>query len=200
MKMPKEKLYTPEEFYSMELPERCELIKGRIYIGESEECYKEGQPIDMSPSPNIRHQEISGSLFTEIFNYIKKHKGKCRVFAAPTDVKIGESTVVPDIFVTCDPSRLDGQKHNGAPDWVIEVLSPSTSKRDTISKVALYREGGAQEYWIVDPDQRQVIVYPFEECEPPRMVSMWYTFEDNIPVSIYKNEPDPLSLRLADNL
>jgi len=200
MAMPKEKLYTPEEFYSMDLPERCELIKGRIYIGESEECYKEGQPVDMSPAPNFFHQEIVSDIHGEIFNYIRRRKGKCKVFTAPADVKIGKCTVQPDIFVTCDPSKIDGQNHNGAPDWVIEVLSPSTSKRDTVSKVALYRDGGAREYWIVDPEQRQVIVYPFEECEPPRMVSMWYTFEDAIPVSIYKNEPEPLALRLADNL
>lgn len=198
MALPQEKRYTPEEFYSMDLPGRCELINGRIFIGENDEWYKGGDIIDMSPAPNYVHQQLVGELHIEIGNYIRKHKGKCKVFTAPADVKIKDSTVQPDVFVTCDPSKIDGQNHNGAPDWVIEVLSQSNSRRDTVEKLYLYREGGVREYWIVDPEGRRVIVYPFEECSPPKMSLIMYTFEDTIDVNIYKDASEPLTIRLAD--
>ncbi len=196
MALPKEKYYTPEEFYSMDLPECCELIYGDIYIGESEEKYNGGEITDMSPAPNFFHQEISGNVYTDISVYIRKQKGKCKVFTAPTDVKIGDNTVQPDIFVTCDPSKINGQYHNGAPDWAIEILSPSTAKRDTVYKMRLYKESGVREYWLIDPERRWVIVYPFEENKNLEV----YTFETPVTAHIYKNEPEPLVIRLADYL
>ena len=98
MPAPKEKRYTIEEFRKLtDIGERAELIDGVIY--------------NMSPSPSIRHQRISGNLYFEIKSYIKKNKGKCEVFEAPTDVKLNENTVViPDIFVACNPDNFDEQQ------------------------------------------------------------------------------------------
>lgn len=182
MPIPKEKRYTVEEFYSMkDLPERCELIDGHI--------------IDMSPSPNLRHQNISVNLATDITNYIRKNKGKCKVFPAPADVKLENGIIVqPDIYVTCDPNKLNGQYHDGAPDWVIEILSPSTAMRDCIEKRDLYKSAGVREYWIVDPDTERVSVFPFGENGGTEL----YKFDDDIPVHIYKDDPEPLKIRIGE--
>ncbi len=198
MALPKEKYYTVEEFNALDpyLPSSREFIDGEIFIGEEKEKYTGGEIPQMAASPCRFHQEIVGEVYNCINNYIKKQKGKCRVYVSPYDVKIDGDTVQPDIFVTCDPSKSGEQYYTGAPDWVIEVLSPSTSKRDLSEKMKLYMDNGAREYWAVDPDKRWVIVYPFEEnknCEV-------YTFETPVTVHIYKNEPEPLVMRLADYL
>lgn len=178
----KEERYTSDEFLAMtDLVGRFELIDGYIY--------------DMSPAPSIIHQKMSSGLNTEIRNYITAHKGKCSVFAAPTDVKLDdENTVQPDILVVCDPNKLDEHKCNGAPDWVIEIVSPSSSRRDTVEKVALYAKAGVREYWIVFPKEEQVIVYLFTE---PNLTGI-YPFDADIPVGIYKDEPEPLTIRIRD--
>ncbi len=180
----------------MDLPECCELIYGNIYLGESEEKYTGGEITDMSPAPNFFHQEIAGRICNIVQNYIDKQKGKCKVFTAPADVKIGDNTVQPDVFLTCDPSKIDGQNHIGAPDWVIEIMSPSTSRRDSVDKMILYKESGVREYWLVDPPLRRILVYPFEENVSFEV----YSFETPVTAHIYKNEPEPLVIRLADYL
>ncbi len=197
MALPKEKYYTVEEFNALDpyLPSSREFIDGEIFIGEEKEKYTGGE-IGLAAAPSSVHQKISSYLNILIGNYIMRNNGKCMVYAAPFDVRIDEKIVQPDIFVTCDPSRIDKQYHNGAPDWVIEIMSPSTSTRDLSEKMKLYMDNGAREYWAVDPDKRWVIVYPFEEnknCEV-------YTFETPVTVHIYKNEPEPLVMRLADYL
>ena len=116
MPMTNEQRYTAEQFYKLDLQEPCELINGII--------------VDMSPSPNIKHQRISARVTNFITNYINKNKGKCEVFNAPTDVKLNDDTIViPDIFVACKPENFDEQKYNGAPDWIIEIVSPNNSER-----------------------------------------------------------------------
>lgn len=198
MPIPMEKKYTAEEFLKMELPERCELIGGEIFPGETAEKYDPltDKPVCLS-APSQIHQRISRELLYAITDYIRKNKGRCEAFAAPSDVKLDESNIVqPDIFVTCDPGRLDGQFHNGAPDWIIEILSPSTLRRDFSKKLSLYKSFGVREYWIVDPTDSRVIVYWFENGA----VTELYTFSDDIPVHIYENAPSPLTIHLADNL
>ena len=174
----KEKRYTSDEFLAMtELKGRFELIDGVIY--------------DMSPSPNQRHQKMAGRLFGATDRYINEHNGKCEVLIAPSDVRLDERNIVqPDIFVVCDPDKLDGQICSGAPDWVIEILSPSSEHYDTVDKLYKYSEAGVREYWIVDPADERVIVYPFLTTK----ITGLYTFDDEIPVGIYKDAPKPLSI------
>ncbi|MCI7768054.1 MAG: Uma2 family endonuclease [Oscillospiraceae bacterium] len=198
MPMPLKKKYTADEFLKMELPERCELINGEIYIGEESEKYdpNAGRTVSLS-APNQLHQRISRELLFSITDYIRRNKGGCEAFNAPSDVKLDDSTIVqPDIFVTCRPDRLDGQFHNGAPDWIIEILSPSTLRKDFSIKLSLYKSHGVREYWIVDPIDSRVIFYWFENGG----ITELYTFSDHIPVHIYKNAEPPLTIRLADNL
>lgn len=182
MPIPMSKKYTADEFYKMDLPERCELINGEI--------------VDLA-SPNQKHQEISGRVYNIILNYIDKNKGKCKVFPAPADVKLSEKFIVqPDIYVACDPDKLDGQYHIGGPDWVIEITSPSTALRDCIEKLSLYKSAGTKEYWIIDTENKRVVVHIF--TEQTTVNTDLYTFSDSIPVFIYKDRPEPLSIRLAD--
>lgn len=195
MPMPADKKYTADEFLAMELSENCELINGEIFIRGSDSHNSDITETDMAPAPSQLHQEISSVCVAEIFGYIKKYRGSCKVFHAPFDVKLDDQNIVqPDIFVACDESKLDGQRHNGAPDWTVEILSPSSTKRDYSDKLFLYKKHGVREYWIIDPEARRVIVYPFEDNTSAEL----YTFEDAVPVHIYKNTDAPLSIRLAD--
>lgn len=111
-------LYTIEDIYALPEGKRAELIDGKIY--------------DMAP-PNRSHQKISGCLYTEIYNYIRKKNGKCEIYAAPFAVFLNNDDInylEPDISVICDPSKLDEKGCNGAPDWIIEITSPSNQQND----------------------------------------------------------------------
>jgi len=132
-------------------PIRYELIDGIAY---------------MMSAPSTTHQSISMSLSYQLFDFLK---GKsCKVFAAPCDVCLNslgdedDTVVQPDLFVVCDESKLDKKRCNGAPDMVIEILSPSTSKRDLFIKLEKYQNAGVREYWIVDPDAQTVNVHLLE--------------------------------------
>lgn len=206
---------TAEEFRLLESDKRCELINGEIvYMSPScglssayplimgtepqtDSLYKSISDLPAGvPRPGFLHQKISGEIFFSIKSYISKHKGKCQVYAAPADVKLSDDTVVqPDIFVTCDPSRIDGQYHNGAPDWVIEILSPSTAGIDLGKKLFLYRSAGVREYWAIDPDEKKIIVYLFENSHSN---IEFYSFKDSISAGIYRNNDEPLVIRAAD--
>ena len=145
----------------------------------------------MSPFPNIRHQSISGKVYTQIMNYIDDNDGECVALAAPADVKLNDEDVFqPDIYVVCDPNKLDDNKCNGAPDWVIEILSPSNSKHDLVTKLEKYKNAGVREYWIIDPEKERVLVYPFAE----EKVTGIYTFDDDITVEIYKDNTPSLTI------
>lgn len=115
----------------------------------------------MSPAPTIDHQRIAGKLYNHLFNFLQ---GKpCEAFIAPVDVRLNASedddTVVqPDILVVCDQSKLDGKCCNGAPDFVIEILPPSTASHDRVGKFDAYLKAGVREYWIVDPETKTVQV------------------------------------------
>ncbi len=170
MTNPGQKHYTAEEFFAM-LPEsnsqRCELINGEI--------------IAMA-SPSELHQDIVLGAGSTIRDYIRKNKGNCKVMIAAFDVKLAEDVVVvPDVSVICDPSKLDGKRCNGAPDWVIEVTS-SNRQDDLITKYSLYQKYGVREYWIVDPKYQKTLVYFFEKSDLPNI----YTFDTPVPVEIYQ--------------
>lgn len=171
MSLLKNNHYTIEDIYALPEGQRAELIDGQIY--------------DMAP-PNTMHQRIVMNLSRKIANYIEAHNGSCEVFPAPFSVFLnedGKNYVEPDISVICDKSKLDDRGCNGAPDWVIEVTSPSDPQRDYGVKLFKYRTAGVREYWIVNPQKHTVMVYDFEKEE----CSNQYNFCDDVPVCIYKD-------------
>lgn len=110
----------------------------------------------MSPAPSIRHQEVVGRLFSRIEQPLRGRP--CRPFVAPTDVKLSETDVVqPDVLVVCDPARITPGHIEGAPDLIVEVLSPGSSARDLRDKKALYERAGVREYLVVDPLEHYAI-------------------------------------------
>lgn len=180
--MPKlqEKICTIEDVYALPDGQRAELIDGRMYM--------------MAP-PSTGHQRISSELHGTIYNFIKSKNGTCDVFAAPFAVFLNKDDinyVEPDISVICDKNKLDEKGCNGAPDWVIEIVSPSTSQMDYSIKLFKYRTAGVREYWIVNPLKQTVTVYDFETEKKTNL----YSFDDSIPVCIY----DELSINIADLL
>ena len=187
----KEKKYTADEFLAMtDLPERCELINGVIY-------YFDEDVVEMSAAPNTIHQRISRRIVGIVDRYISENKGQCEVFNAPFDVKLdNNNTVQPDILVVCDPKKIDEQKCNGSPDWIIEIVSPSSVAHDMNDKLLVYSKAGVREYWIVDPMKERVFVYLFGTPN----ITGFYTFDDDIPVGIYKDAPKPLSIRISEIL
>jgi len=131
---------------------RCELIDGVVF--------------DMTPAPSVLHATISINLATELNTFFRDKT--CRVFDAPFDVRLPkknvrdedtDTVVQPDIVVICDEAKLDDKGCRGAPDLVIEILSPSTASRDHITKKALYEKHGVKEYWVVSPTDRTLVVF-----------------------------------------
>ena len=144
--------YTYGDYLTWTNEARWEIIEGVAYC--------------MSPAPTTTHQRISGALFSMIYNHVT-NKG-CEVFSAPFDVRLGsvdisddnwETVVQPDISVICDEKKVDDRGCRGAPDWIIEIISPSTASRDHIQKRRLYEKHGVKEYWLVDPTYRLAHIY-----------------------------------------
>lgn len=180
MSLPKEQLYTTDYIYSLPEGQRAELIDGVIY--------------DMAP-PNRLHQELVMNLSAEIRAYIKKSHGSCKIYPAPFAVFLNEDDrtyVEPDICVICDQSKLDDRGCNGAPDWIIEVISPGTKRTDYGVKLFKYRSSGVREYWIVNPLTKTVNVFDLEKEEQNDQ----YSFDDDIAVCIY----DDLTINIAELL
>jgi Uma2 family endonuclease len=136
----------------------------------------------MSPAPNWKHQQISAYILSVLFNFLK---GKpCKVLAAPVDVRLNpaendDTVVQPDLLVVCDSSKLDDHGVVGAPDMVIEILSPSTAKRDKVLKFNAYRQAGVMEYWIVDPSSQTLAVHILKDGE---YITRRYGDTDVVPV------------------
>lgn len=164
--------YTEKDYYNLPENVRAELIDGQFYY--------------MS-APSRIHQEILGFLFKKIGNYIDQKKGDCKVYPAPFAVKIFEddkTIVEPDISVICDPNKLTDRGCTGAPDWIIEIVSPSNSSNDYIRKLNLYADAGVREYWIVDPVSKKNFVYHLEKNN---FRADCYAFQEKIKVNIYDN-------------
>lgn len=137
-------------------------------------------------SPSEEHQTISMELSTLLNMYIKNKKGSCKVFHAPFDVMLNESplTIVqPDIMIVCDRSKLDGKRCNGAPDFIIEIVSPGNAMDDYIRKLFYYMNYGVREYWIVDTRRKIVTVNYFEGD----IVNVQYSFDSVVKVNIYED-------------
>lgn len=161
---------TVEDIYALPEGTRAELIDGQIY--------------NMAPPSRI-HQQIVGKLFSAISNYIDRKGGSCEPYVAPFAVFLNEDSrnyVEPDISVICDTSKLNDRGCSGAPDWIIEVVSPSSRQMDYFTKLFKYRTAGVREYWIVDPSKNLILVYNFEKS-----TFQQYTFTDTIQVGIYQD-------------
>ena len=169
MPLPQKQFYTSEDYWNLPDSQRAELIDGKLYA--------------MAP-PNRAHQKLLGALYSKIFNHIEYNSGTCEVYPAPFAVNLTANDkiwVEPDISVICDKDKLSDRGCEGAPDWIIEILSPSSIRTDCEIKLFKYRSAGVREYWIVNPMKKVVQTYVFEGEEDANM----YSFDDEIPVYIF---------------
>ncbi|MEW6618013.1 MAG: Uma2 family endonuclease [bacterium] len=172
-----EERFTYGDYLKWPNEERWELIDGVAY--------------DMSPSPSRRHQEIVGELYRQISTYLLDKS--CQVYVAPFDVRLPEAdeaeeeieTVVqPDIVIVCDTKKLDDRGCLGAPDIIIEILSPYTAKKDLITKYHLYERHKVKQYWIFDPVTEETMIFKLKENKYVKPEE--YKKEEKILVDIFK--------------
>lgn len=175
------KLYTYADYLTYPENERIEIIDGQIYA--------------MSPSPSRIHQKIILKLSTQIENYITSNKGPCEVYPAPFDVILkddneviinSKTTIQPDISVICDKNKLTDKGCVGAPDLIIEVVSPFNPNNDYIRKLNLYDHYKVREYWIVNPMEENILVYSLDKNNQYAAPKL-YSFKDKVKVGIYDN-------------
>lgn len=164
--------FTCQEYYELPDWNYAELINGELFY---------------LSSPSRIHQELVGGLFYVIQSYIKNKKGNCKVYTSPFAVKLSEednTIVLPDICVICDTEKLDDRGCNGAPDFIVEILSPSNIKRNTIEKLKLYSDYKVKEYWIIDPEKEKVLVYHLKDNSS---IPGIYGFDCEIKVGIFES-------------
>jgi len=176
--------YTYADYLKWKFEERLELFRGKIF--------------KMSPAPNRYHQEISGNLYFNLAKILKK--SSCNLYAAPFDVRLQKlkandekvTTVVqPDLCVICDENKLDDKGCNGAPDLIMEILSPGNSKKEMGIKFDLYEENEVKEYWIVDPSEKTVLMYVLKENKYVGLKP--FIEDDNITSSLFPQLKFPLA-------
>lgn len=166
-----QQITTLEQYDALSEDKRAEVFEGIMY--------------DMS-SPSQSHQTILTELLVLLRNYIREKNGDCYVFPAPFDVKLNDAplTIVqPDLMIVCDKDKLDGNRCNGAPDFIIEIVSPGNAADDYIRKLFYYKNYGVREYWIVDPQRKNVTINYFEG----NLLNVPYTFDSVIKVNIYED-------------
>lgn len=165
----REEIYTVNDIYALPEGTRAELIDGKIYY--------------MAP-PNTRHQMLVSDLHYQIKDYIRRNHGACIIIPAPFAVFLNENDknyVEPDISVICDKNKITDKGCNGAPDWIIEIVSPGSKQMDYYKKLFKYRTAEVREYWVVDPAKEQILVYRFEKETMDQ-----YSFGEDIPVGIFE--------------
>lgn len=144
--------FTYGDYVQWEGDERWELIDGEAHL--------------MSPAPSRAHQQVLALLSQQVLNHFDDKS--CDVYFAPFDVRFPkgdeadeeiDTVLQPDLVVICDPEKLDDAGARGAPDWIVEILSPATTSRDRVAKRAVYERHGVREYWVVDPVTRDVVVH-----------------------------------------
>jgi Uma2 family endonuclease len=171
----KEKHYTYADYLTWPDDARYELIDGEAFL--------------MAPAPLIEHQEVAGEVFRQLANQLD---GKpCRPYIAPVDVRLPrkeetddaiDTVVQPDVLVVCDPSKIDRRGVRGAPDWLLEVLSPSTAAHDQIAKRRTYERAGVREYWLVHPGDRTLTIYVLDNGQYGRPDI--YELKDETPIGV----------------
>lgn len=164
------KYYTIDDIYNLPKGQRAELIDGELYL---------------MAAPGTRHQGLVMALSNQIYNYIQSMNGPCEVFPSPFAVFLNANDEIylePDISVICDRDRLTDQGCMGAPDWVIEIVSPSSRSMDYYRKLFKYRMAGVREYWVVDPDKDTIMAYHFEQDAMEE-----YCFTDKVRAAIYED-------------
>ena len=171
----KEKHYTYADYLTWPDDARYELIDGEAFL--------------MAPAPLIEHQEVAGDVYHQLRNQLD---GKpCRPYIAPVDVRLPrndeadaaiDTVVQPDVLVVCDPSKIDRRGVRGAPDWLLEVLSPSTAAHDQIAKRRTYERAGVREYWLVHPGDRTLTVYVLDNGQYGRPEI--YELKDATPIGV----------------
>lgn len=171
----KEKHYTYADYLTWPEDARYELIDGEAFL--------------MAPAPLVEHQEVAGEVFRQLANQLD---GKpCRPYIAPVDVRLPrkdeadaaiDTVVQPDVLVVCDPGKVDRRGVRGAPDWLLEVLSPSTAAHDQIAKRRTYERAGVREYWLVHPGDRTLTVYVLENGQYGRPEI--YELKDETPIGV----------------
>ena len=171
----KEKHYTYADYLTWPDDARYELIDGEAFL--------------MSPAPLVEHQEVAGEVYYQLRNQLDGQP--CRPYIAPVDVRLPradeadaaiDTVVQPDVLVVCDPHKIDRRGVRGAPDWVLEVLSPSTAAHDQIAKRRTYERAGVREYWLVHPGDRTLTVYLLENGRYGRPEI--YELKDATPIGV----------------
>lgn len=163
--------YTAADYWSLPDGQRAELINGQLY--------------NMAP-PNRIHQELSFSIARKFADYIDHKGGSCRVYPAPFAVNLNaddEVYVEPDISIVCDRNKLTDRGCIGAPDLIVEIVSPGSRRMDYNIKNGKYAEASVREYWIVDPEKQQTTVYYYEKDAAPTILP----FNQSITASIYED-------------
>ena len=161
--------FTLEDYYALPEDMRAELIDGKLYA---------------MASPRVNHQKIIGEFHRQVANYIMENGGDCEVLLSPVDVQLdcdNRTMLVPDLVIVCKGEKVLPKNVYGAPDFVLEVTSVSTRKRDYTIKLGKYAAAGVREYWIVDMSHKKILVYDFEGDVAPTI----YEPEGAIPVRIY---------------
>lgn len=164
--------YTLDDYYALPDERRVELIDGVIY--------------DMA-SPTPVHQMLCTGIWNPLHAYIRKEKGNCIPMIAPLDVQLdcdNKTMLQPDVLVVCDRSKIIRRCVCGAPDFVVEILSPATRKKDMFVKLNKYMNAGVREYWIIDPEQKKILSYDLEHLNYPVI----YGFDAKVPVGIFGGE------------
>ncbi|WP_316846973.1 Uma2 family endonuclease [Pedobacter psychrodurus] len=168
--------YSYANYLNWLFPERVELIKGKIF--------------KMSPAPSSVHQEVIGNIFLKLGNFLKKQP--CKVYISPFDVRFPKESnndkaiftvLQPDICVICDRNKIDARGCIGAPDLVVEVLSPGNSKMELLNKYRVYEEFGVREYWVVSQSDQNILVYTLNE-EGKFQPSKIFTLSEKITSSV----------------
>lgn len=161
--------YTIDDYYAIPEDRRVELIDGVIY--------------DMG-APSLSHQRILGDLFVLFRECASKHNMPCEVYLSPCDVRLDKDNytmVQPDLLVICGEYDENGIRYEGAPELVVEILSPSSRSKDMVLKLYKYQNAGVKEYWIIDPKHRTVYIHQFsDEDYAPKQ----YAFDQEIPIGI----------------
>ncbi len=159
--------YTYADYLTWQLDEMVELIRGKVFR--------------QAAAPRRIHEELTVALVTRIHGFLKG--GSCKVYTAPFDVRLPisskdpnkiDTVVQPDLCVVCDPEKLDELGCVGAPDLIVEILSPGNNKKELQLKYEVYETSGVKEYWVVHPDERTLLIYTLESCNyrPSRLFTL----------------------------